>query len=152
MDSIASQFEAGIDVSIPVSYRVVDDYYKGSAKESGIAAHASGGIFDEPHIGLVAEAGPEAIIPLNGSTESLEMWQQAGEELGVSGEGELNTLIQGLDETDSDGPSVHYAPVLQFYGDAPKKEDIQEALDDSLEKFDQMMQRWMREKRRVSFG
>ena len=101
---------------------------------------------------MVAEAGPEAIIPLNSSTSSLAMWQQAGEALGVSNEGELDALIRGLDDTDSGGPNIAYSPTLQFYGDAPKKEDIQEALDDSLEKFDQMMQRWMREKRRVSFG
>ena len=156
VDDIASQFEAGIDVSVPVSYEVVADYYKVDTKESAgeskITAHASGGIFDEPHIGLVAEAGPEAIIPLNSSTSSLAMWQQAGEALGVSNVGELEALIRGLDNADSGGPSIAYSPTLQFYGDAPKKEDIQEALDDSLEKFDQMMQRWMREKRRVSFG
>lgn len=156
VDEIASQFEAGIDVSIPVSYEVVADYYRADTKESAgeskITAHASGGIFDEPHIGLVAEAGPEAIIPLNSSTSSLAMWQQAGEALGVSNAGELDTLIRGLDDADSGGLNIAYSPTLQFYGDAPKKEDIQEALDDSLEKFDQMMQRWMREKRRVSFG
>ena len=27
--------------------------------------HAAGGMFSRPHIGLVAERGPEAIIPLN---------------------------------------------------------------------------------------
>ena len=27
--------------------------------------HAAGGIFTRPHVGLVAERGPEAIIPLN---------------------------------------------------------------------------------------
>jgi hypothetical protein len=27
--------------------------------------HAAGGIFSRPHIGLIAEKGPEAIIPLN---------------------------------------------------------------------------------------
>jgi hypothetical protein len=30
----------------------------------GIVPHAAGGIFTTPHIGLIAEAGPEAIIPL----------------------------------------------------------------------------------------
>ena len=29
------------------------------------APHATGGVFNKPHIGLVAEKGPEAIIPLN---------------------------------------------------------------------------------------
>jgi hypothetical protein len=31
-----------------------------------LTPHATGGIFTRPHIGLVAERGPEAIIPLGG--------------------------------------------------------------------------------------
>ncbi len=30
-----------------------------------VTPHAEGGVFTQPHVGLVAEAGPEAIIPLN---------------------------------------------------------------------------------------
>jgi hypothetical protein len=30
-----------------------------------VTPHAAGGIFTRPHIGLIAEHGPEAIIPLN---------------------------------------------------------------------------------------
>lgn len=33
--------------------------------EMRAAPHAAGGVFNKPHIGLVAEKGPEAIIPLN---------------------------------------------------------------------------------------
>ena len=33
---------------------------------AAIVPHAEGGIFTTPHIGLIAERGPEAIIPLNG--------------------------------------------------------------------------------------
>lgn len=151
LQSVAGELEAGIDVSIPVSYQVVKDYYGGTDSDMGIAAHAAGGIFDEPHLGLVAEAGPEAVIPLNGSASSVMMWQQAGEELGISEGDGLDRLIRDLDETDSEGTSISYAPTLQFYGDAPKEEDIERALDNSLDKFDEMMQRWMRERRRVSF-
>ncbi|MBU5680073.1 phage tail tape measure protein [Blautia sp. MSJ-9] len=45
--------------------------------------HADGGIFDEPHLGMVAEAGPEAIIPLNGSENAYSLWQEAGKRLGA---------------------------------------------------------------------
>lgn len=47
------------------------------------ALHAAGGIFDEPHLGMVAEAGPEAIIPLDGSGNAMELWQEAGKRLGA---------------------------------------------------------------------
>ena len=48
-------------------------------------AHAKGGIFSSPHVGLVAEAGPEAIIPLSGANKSngISLWEQAGYILGT---------------------------------------------------------------------
>lgn len=47
--------------------------------------HASGGLFRKPHFGLVAEAGPEVIIPLSSRmrTRAFDLWQQAGQHLGV---------------------------------------------------------------------
>lgn len=42
-----------------------------------ITAHKEGGYFTQPHIGMVAEAGPEWIIPDNGSQDSAEMLMQA---------------------------------------------------------------------------
>ncbi len=49
------------------------------------AAHASGGILSTPHLGLVAERGPEAIIPLSASRRArgVELLRQAGRRLGV---------------------------------------------------------------------
>ena len=52
---------------------------------SGYKPHAWGGIMTSPHIGLVAEAGPEAIIPLsrNKNARGISLWMQAGRILGV---------------------------------------------------------------------
>lgn len=41
-------------------------------------AHADGGVFTRPHVGLVAEAGPEAIIPLNNPTRAAQVMNEAG--------------------------------------------------------------------------
>lgn len=49
-----------------------------------IQPHATGGIFSQPHIGLIAEAGSEAIIPLEDKSRGLPLWMAAGEELGIS--------------------------------------------------------------------
>ncbi|MDD2283134.1 MAG: hypothetical protein PHD92_07050, partial [Eubacteriales bacterium] len=67
---------------------------KGSAKtglktsqgKGSVAEHAWGGIMTKPHMGIVAEAGPEAIIPLSPSKRSgaLSLWQQTGQMLGVT--------------------------------------------------------------------
>jgi len=47
--------------------------------------HAYGGILTRPHLGLVAEAGPEAIIPLSlrMRNRALKLWEQTGKYLGV---------------------------------------------------------------------
>lgn len=52
-----------------------------------ITAHKFGGYFTEPHIGMVAEAGPEWIIPDNGSAESAEMLMEAASSILGSGSG-----------------------------------------------------------------
>lgn len=57
--------------------------------------HATGGIFDEPHLGMVAEAGPEAIIPLDGSGNAMELWQEAGKRLGALNDGPIQITPSG---------------------------------------------------------
>lgn len=45
---------------------------------AAIQAHALGGVFNRPHVGMVAEAGPEAIIPLNNPARAQQVMNQAG--------------------------------------------------------------------------
>ena len=47
--------------------------------------HAWGGIMNAPHVGMVAEDGPEAIIPLSPSKadRGFDLWMKAGQYLGV---------------------------------------------------------------------
>lgn len=47
--------------------------------------YATGGIVDKPHIGLIGEAGPEAIIPLSGSNRNIgkSLWKKTGAMLGM---------------------------------------------------------------------
>lgn len=52
-----------------------------------ITAHKFGGYFTEPHIGMVAEAGPEWIIPDDGSADSAEMLMEAASSILGSGSG-----------------------------------------------------------------
>ena len=46
--------------------------------------HAKGGIMTKPHLGLVAEDGPEAIIPLSDKSRGVDVLMQAADLLGVS--------------------------------------------------------------------
>lgn len=55
----------------------------GTATATIASAHAEGGIFDTPHYGVFAEAGPEAFIPIDGSDNAKAIWQETGERLGM---------------------------------------------------------------------
>lgn len=59
--------------------------WTGTKALSGTNKHQYGGILTRPHLGLVAEAGPEAIIPLSARmrTRALALWEETGERLGV---------------------------------------------------------------------
>ena len=87
--------EAGREVVIPLEKQVRGTelwlkagrelgMFAGNDTFSNIIPHATGGIFTQPHIGLVAEAGSEAIIPLEDKSRGLPLWMAAGEELGFS--------------------------------------------------------------------
>ena len=60
---------------------------------AAVPAHAYGGIMTRPHLGFVAEDGPEAIVPLGNRKRGLQVLSQAGAALGVSGENSLNYTI-----------------------------------------------------------
>jgi TP901 family phage tail tape measure protein len=75
--------------------------------------HATGGIFSTPHFGLVAEAGPEAIIPLSNPSRGLALWQQAGAALGVGG-----MALPGRT-----GGDVHYHITVNASGNITRNEE-----------------------------
>jgi TP901 family phage tail tape measure protein len=56
-----------------------------SQGKGSVLEHAHGGIMTQPHMGIVAEAGAESIIPLSPSkrTRGIDLWRETGELLGV---------------------------------------------------------------------
>lgn len=81
-------FQASTSVSITVNYSIANPsktitFSGGGTGTATVYAHAAGGIFDTPHYGVLAEAGPEAYIPLDGSDNAKAIWQEAGEILGM---------------------------------------------------------------------
>ena len=94
--AFAKTFTATTNASITVNYSIANPtktitFSGGGTGTATVYAHASGGIFEEPHYGLVAEAGPEAIIPLDGSGNALDLWAEAGQRLGVLEEAAITT-------------------------------------------------------------
>ena len=68
------------------------------------AAHAAGGIFFAPHRGLVAENGPEAVIPLGDRNRGLDLLARTATMMGVD-------FGDGIDDAISGGDDGNIVPV-----------------------------------------
>lgn len=64
----------------------------------------------------------------------------------------MGSAFDGLDLGGGETVTVQYSPVLNFYGEAPDKDDLTDALDISQDKFDSLMDRYLKTHSRVSFG
>lgn len=111
-----------------------------------INQRANGGLATRPELTWFAEKGPEMAIPIDGSRNAISLWEQTGRLLG------MNSAIDGLDLSSGGGPTIEYSPTLQFYGDAPSKDDLEDAMRVSQDEFDSLMDRYFKTHGRVSFG
>ncbi|WP_288311855.1 phage tail tape measure protein [uncultured Selenomonas sp.] len=79
---LASWFESNVIGPVKAKFAEIRDL---GSSITGLAGsrHAAGGIFNVPHQALVAEDGPEAIIPLNDHNRGLDILQKAASMIGV---------------------------------------------------------------------
>ena len=88
-----------------------------------VIPHATGGIFSQPHIGLVAEAGREAVIPI-------PLWRAAGEEMGLR----FGSVTNNNDNSSSNS-NVTVSPTFNITvngGDEQSGNKIREIIEDIL--------------------
>lgn len=85
-----NSFWGGIGEKISGFFGGVWDNIKGAfgagySDTTAPTPHAWGGIMTKPHMGIVAEAGAESIIPLSPSKRGrgIDLWEQTGQALGV---------------------------------------------------------------------
>ena len=117
-------------------------------KGMGVKANANGGIWDSPILTTFAEHGREAAIPIDGSQNAINLWEQTGHLLGMDSRLDGVSFEAGHS---SEPTTIEYKPVLNFYGAAPSKDDLTDALDISQEKFERMMRQYEKNKGRVSY-
>ena len=139
-----------------------------------VAHNAKGSIIKKPTLSWFAEDGPEAAIPLDGSQRAKSLWIEAGQILGMYQNGtEGSTMMSQAEQmmnTDSsasvsskslkmlEGASdnstsntITYAPQITITGNA-SKEDVEAASQTAQEKFEEMMERYLRNQSRISFS
>ena len=119
-----------------------------SAATGGVQPHATGGIFASPHVGLVAEAGPESIIPLSAGRRSrgIDLWTQTGQMLGVKPV-ELAEIDGG---SSGGGGGMAFAPVINIQGNADRGM-VEEALAEAQARFEAWYLQMQRRQARTAY-
>lgn len=111
-----------------------------------IGHYASGGLVDKRQLSWIGENGPEMVIPLDGSSRAFELWQQASQFMNGSLLDRYDINAGGSSDT-----TIEYSPVLQFYGEAPSKSDLDSALKTSQDEFEAMMEKYLKKQARLAF-
>lgn len=156
LDSVFSQgFDAQTEFRIQLDPKITNlsavSKYISSKTSSlssslGIGKRAKGGLATSPELTWFAEEGPEMAIPIDGSKNAISLWEQTGRLLG------MDSAFDGLELDAGSSPAIEYKPTLQFYGEAPSKNDIEDALRISQDEFETLMERYLKTRGRVSFG
>lgn len=128
-------------------FNSVEKTLRGFNWELPVNQRANGGLATRPELTWFAEKGPEMAIPIDGSRNAISLWEKTGRLLG------MDSVLNGLSlEGGGSGPTIEYKPTLQFYGQAPSKDDLTDALRVSQDEFDQLMERYFKTHGRVAFG
>ena len=113
-----------------------------------IAGHANGGFVNGLQLSWLGEKGPEAVIPLNGSDRAMSLWEKTGQLLGMKSLTDRYNISGGSSGSDV---RIEYNPTLQFYGEAPSRADLDDALRMSQDDFEAMMERYLKNNGRLAF-
>jgi TP901 family phage tail tape measure protein len=83
------------------------------ADMAGIPAYANGTIATSPHIGLFAEKGPEAVIPINDSARAHSLLEQTNRMMGVSSPGGGIVINASFAPVINGGNASELQPILK---------------------------------------
>lgn len=176
LETMKESFGAGVNADVPITLnlqtvmtttegRETIEKVKGSSQSLVVQAarqhlpgHADGGIFDTPHVAMFAEAGPEAVVPLDGSREALSIWQEAGRILGAYEKNSYSRIYESISGgQEENGGTIGggygigaFQPVIHIYG-STSREDVHSELEMTFEKWVEYMERFQNTQRRVSF-
>ena len=138
------QFTSFLSHPIDSTINLVRNIITNDDGGADVPGFASGGLINRPTLATFAENSPEMAIPINGSDRSIGLWQQAGQMLGV------DSSIPASSNTTNYGGNITFAPTITIQGNADRV-DIQSAVKDAYSEFKNMMSRYAREQRRLSY-
>lgn len=178
-NAIQTSFGAGFDVAAPIRLKLLPDSVSmppmpsipaldksrlenpGKTKTPG--KRAKGGIVTSPELSWIAEAGySEAVIPLDGSSNAMTLWEEVGRLLGVYEKNNYGRMHESMASFDtspvrdrgSDNSSEPLSAILHieqnFYGNTDKN-TVESANESAYETFCEYLERYFHHERRVSF-
>jgi hypothetical protein len=141
--SLPAALTSGLDA---LKNKVADVQRAMTGGGGALPGHQFGGIFNQPHLAQVAEAGPEAIIPLKRNSErSQGLLANAA------------SAIMGRQQSDNSTTNtnqVSFAPVINIAGNATSdtastiERSLRDVADDFLNRFNEAQS----QERRLAFG
>ncbi len=166
---LQEQFSQEMEVQAKINFKLAA---RSASMQLGttLGGHADGGIFDKPHVTWFAEEGPEAAIPIDGSRNAVNLWQQTGEMLGVFGRKyDYHALATSfLEDFESGGTTstvdnsqekIVISPTFEIHvnGDVGNTENVEKAIKGILngefkEMIEEILEKRDRDRERFSFS
>ena len=144
---LSETFADGIDVTVPVNVGFDINMSEISVPEPSVAHNAKGGFVGSQTLSWLAEDGPEAVIPLNGSERAQSLWEETGALLGMRGRFDDMDFTGAVSSTQN----VTYSPVINIQGNA-SGDDVRGAVADGYREFKNFMERYDRRQERTRWG
>lgn len=136
-----------------------------SAAGNPIPENAAGGIYARgAFLTSFAERSPEAAIPINGTARAARLWTQTGQMMGLlpksvgdnAGKG-TSAMLSSINRLGTihrmpEGTAVNlsYSPQITIAGNADA-EKVQHVMDDQRDKLEEMLERIIRNRRRLAY-
>ena len=131
-----------------------------------VPAYADGGWVTKPTMGLIGEAGPEVIIPVNKPNRAMELIGQALSKMNMPAYGSAPSLAEGLassitnnnttNNSKTGGASYSFSPVITITGVAGSEADTKSYIDQAMRAIKGEFDKWAREREyqaaRVAMG
>lgn len=140
-------FRATADLAVTLNTRYGTAWKNAGRGAAGIDHNANGGIIRNKELSWLAENGPEAVVPLDGSRRAVDLWEKTGQLLGR--ESILDRY--GIEGGSNVEYNIEYKPTQQFYGGTPNREDIIYANRISQEDFESLMKDYLKTHGRVAY-
>lgn len=136
-----------------------------NAAGNRIPENAAGGIYARgAFLTSFAERSPEAAIPINGTVRAARLWTQTGQMMGLlpksvgnnAGKG-TSAMLSSINRLGSihrmpegTGVNLSYNPQITITGNADI-ENVQHVMDNQRDKLEEMLERIVRDRRRLAF-